>query len=84
MEAVKRQQMTLISAYRSKKQSHLLLFFKDFSCCILNSKVPLEDGVHLSVCTFPGCGIGVLGMGGCRWVVLVTNSICGERWVGGS
>lgn len=61
MEVVKRQGMTLISAYRSKKQSHLLEFFKEVSCCILNSKVPLEDGIHLS--TFPGCGIRVLGMG---------------------
>lgn len=53
MKAVKRQQMTLISVYMTKKQSHLLFFFKEVSCFILNSEVPLEDTEKMaSICQF--------------------------------
>lgn len=45
--------MTLISVYMTKKQSHLLLFFKEVSCLILNSEVPLEDMKKMaSICQF--------------------------------
>jgi len=51
MKVVKSQQMTLISVYMTKKQSHLLVFFKEISCFILNSEVPLEDtGKTASIC----------------------------------
>lgn len=43
--------MTSISVYMTKRQSHLFPFFKEVSCFILNSEVPLEDtGKTASIC----------------------------------
>lgn len=51
MKVVKSQQTTLISVYVTKEQSHLLLFFKEVSCFIWNSEVPLDDTEKMaSIC----------------------------------
>lgn len=45
--------MALSSVYMTKKQSHLLLFFKGVSCFIVYSEVLLEDTEKMaSICQF--------------------------------
>lgn len=56
MKVFKRQQKTLISLCMTKKQSHLLLFFEEVSCFILNSEVLSEDTEKMaSICQFELC-----------------------------